>query len=161
MDSQVGREQGGLCQCRFRNLFCLLLCWFVCVCCCAGMLLQRTCRFAYVTGAIQLFWICYLWGLAFFFFLALFFFKAYLLFPAPQGELWIALQHAEQVVGLCVFIPLRIVSAAWFCSAWEFRVSSGCFWIFTVYQHETNVVQARSISLHCSFVPALVNFALM
>lgn len=46
----------------------LLLCWFVCVCCCAGMLLQRTCKFAYVTGAIRLLWMCYLWRLDSWFF---------------------------------------------------------------------------------------------
>lgn len=64
------------------------------------MLLQRSCTFTYVTGAIRLLWdllslraghmVCFV----------LFFglFKAYLLFPAPQSELCKGLQHAHQVV---------------------------------------------------------------
>lgn len=62
----------------------LLLCWFLCVCYCAGILLQETWQFAYVTGAIWFLWKCYLWGLGLWFF----FWALLGLFALPGTQNW-------------------------------------------------------------------------
>lgn len=73
-DSRVG-----LCLCSFRNLslFAVVLVLSVFAHRCAGMSLEGTCKFTYVTGAIWLLWMCVIfagWTHAFFWL-----FKAYLL----------------------------------------------------------------------------------